>query len=568
MSFTIYRLIFYTTLLLFAFSIPATTIFAEAAKPTATESKQNYPDLDKLWEKIESSKERIIELQKRTSSSEGYVKALLEARLDRARVSLLEKELLFVEDVLKKNEGDPDGSKYRQQATDILATQVETATTIIKRIMASSKLPEPDLPAIDLAAANAKVFQALGTLSHIYDLLYQNLTLAKEFGLDISGKEASFKTLLSDRAENASLLIDAIANQVVALRASEDAVPDDADVKARLKIAQSNIDGISNVLGDVLSLMEDLEMNTDSYREQLLRVTGEITTDIFDVGVITKLLAGWWQSLVNLTTEYGPDLLIRMLTFCFIVFIAREIANLAQRIVERGIDKAKLQLSKLLRRMVINTARSVVMVLGFLIALSQAGISVGPLFAGLGVAGFVLGFALQDSLSNFASGVMILIYRPFDVGDLIEAAGVRGVVSHMSLVNTTILTVDNQTIILPNNKIWGDVVRNVTAQTFRRVDLVFGISYTDDIPKTERVLQEILDNDDKVLKNPESMVRLHELGDSSVNFVVRPWVHMDDYWDVYWSVTRAVKMRFDEEGISIPFPQRDVHLYPQTSQEN
>jgi small conductance mechanosensitive channel len=184
------------------------------------------------------------------------------------------------------------------------------------------------------------------------------------------------------------------------------------------------------------------------------------------------------------------------------------------------------------------------------------------------VAGFVIGFALQDSLSNFASGVMILIYRPFDVGDLIEAAGVRGMVSHMSIVNTTILTVDNQTIILPNNKIWGDVVRNVTAQTVRRVDLTFGISYTDDIPKTERVLQEILDNDDKVLKDPEPMVRLHELGDSSVNFVVRPWVHMNDYWDVYWSVTRAVKMRFDEEGISIPFPQRDVHLYPEMPQES
>ena len=562
------RLVFCTTLLLLTLSIPAGSLLAETTKPTATESEQSYPDLDKAWGKIESSKERIIELQKRIRSSEGYVKDLLEARLDRAHVSLLEIEVLFIEDVLKKTEGEPDGSRYRQQATEIIGTQEETATTTIKRIMASSKLPEPDLKAVDLAAANAKVFQALGDLGHIYDLLYQNLTLSNEFGLDISKKESRFKKLLSDRAENASLLLDAIANQVVALQASEDAVPDDAEVKARLKVAQSNIDGISNVLSDVLSLMENLEMNTDSYREQLLRVTGEITTDIFDVGVITKLLAGWWQSLVNLTTEYGPDLLIRILTFCFIVFIARKIANLAQRIVERGIDKAKLQLSKLLRRMVINTARSVVMVLGFLIALSQAGISVGPLFAGLGVAGFVLGFALQDSLSNFASGVMILIYRPFDVGDLIEAAGVRGVVSHMSLVNTTILTVDNQTIILPNNKIWGDVVRNVTAQTFRRVDLVFGISYTDDIPKTERVLQEILDNDDKVLKNPESMVRLHELGDSSVNFVVRPWVHMDDYWDVYWSVTRAVKMRFDEEGISIPFPQRDVHLYPEAPQEN
>jgi small conductance mechanosensitive channel len=480
----------------------------------------------------------------------------------------LEIEVLFVEDVLKKTEGGPDGNRYRQQATDTLGTQAKTAATTIKRIMASSKLPEPDLSVIDLAAANAKVFQALGLLGHIYDLLYQNLTLSKEFGLDILEKETRFKALLSDRAENASLLLDATANQIVALHASEDAVPDDADVKARLKVAQSTIDGISIVLNEVLSLMEGLEMNTDSYREQLLRVTGEITTDIFDAGVIGKLLSGWWQSLVNLTSEHGPDLLIKILTFCFIIFIARKIANLVQKLTERALDKAKLQLSELLRRMVINTTRSAIMVLGFLIALSQVGVSIGPLFAGLGVAGFVIGFALQDSLSNFASGVMILIYRPFDVGDLIEAAGVRGMVSHMSIVNTTILTVDNQTIILPNNKIWGDVVRNVTAQTVRRVDLTFGISYTDDIPKTERVLQEILDNDDKVLKDPEPMVRLHELGDSSVNFVVRPWVHMNDYWDVYWSVTRAVKMRFDEEGISIPFPQRDVHLYPEMPQES
>jgi small conductance mechanosensitive channel len=156
---------------------------------------------------------------------------------------------------------------------------------------------------------------------------------------------------------------------------------------------------------------------------------------------------------------------------------------------------------------------------------------------------------------------MILIYRPFDVGDLIEAGGVTGKVSKMSLVNTTILTVDNQTIVVPNNKIWGDVVRNVTAQTMRRIDMMFGISYTDDIPKTERVLQDILDSHEKVLAEPEPVVRLHELADSSVNFVVRPWVKKEDYWDVYWDITRSVKMRFDEEGISIPFPQRDVHVY-------
>ena len=568
MTSTISRFLFCATLLLLALSIPTTTLFAEEAKPTATESELSHPDLDKLWGKIEKSKEGITELRERSGRSEGTVKKLLEVRVDRDLISLLEKDVLFAEDVLEKTEGAPAGNRYRQQAVEILGTQAATARTIIKRIMARIELPAPDISTVDQAAAYARVFRLMEALNHVYDLLYETLTLSEKYGLDITDQEREFKKSLSDRAINTSLILDATTNQVVELRASEAAVPDDADLKARLNVAQSNIDGIANGLSDILTLMESLEMNTDSYREQLLRITGEITTDLFDVGVITKLLVGWWQSLVDLAAEHGPDLLIKILIFCFIVFIARKIANIIERIVERGLDKAKLQLSELLRRMVINTARSVVMVLGILIALSQAGISIGPLFAGLGVAGFVIGFALQDSLSNFASGVMILVYRPFDVGDLIETAGVRGTVSHMSIVNTTILTLDNQTIILPNNKIWGDVIRNVTAQDVRRIDMTFGISYTDDIPKTERVLLEILGNDKRVFKDPEPMVRLHELGDSSVNFIVRPWVKMEDYWDVYWSVTRTVKLRFDEEGISIPFPQRDVHLFPQATQES
>jgi small conductance mechanosensitive channel len=131
----------------------------------------------------------------------------------------------------------------------------------------------------------------------------------------------------------------------------------------------------------------------------------------------------------------------------------------------------------------------------------------------------------------------------------------------MNLVSTTIATFDNQTLVVPNSKIWGDVIKNVTAQKVRRVDLLFGIGYSDDIPHAERVLKDIVANNDKVLEKPEPVVRLHELGESSVNFIVRPWVKTEDYWDVYWSITRAVKVRFDEEGISIPFPQRDVHHY-------
>ncbi|UCG81890.1 MAG: mechanosensitive ion channel [Desulfobacterales bacterium] len=183
------------------------------------------------------------------------------------------------------------------------------------------------------------------------------------------------------------------------------------------------------------------------------------------------------------------------------------------------------------------------------------------LMAGLGVAGFIVGFALQDTLGNFASGMMILLYRPYDLGDLVDVAGVFGEVDKMSLVSTTILTIDNQTVVVPNSKIWGDVIKNVTAQDLRRVDMVFGISYSDDIPKAESLLNDILKSHDRILDEPEPIVRVHRLGESSVDFVVRPWVKVDDYWEVYWDVTRTVKLRFDEEGVSIPFPQRDVHVH-------
>jgi small conductance mechanosensitive channel len=218
-------------------------------------------------------------------------------------------------------------------------------------------------------------------------------------------------------------------------------------------------------------------------------------------------------------------------------------------------------MSTLLKDVLQSICGGTVMAIGFLMALSQIGISLGPMLAGLGVAGFVVGFALQDTLGNFAAGGMILIYRPYDVDDFVEVTGASGLVKNMSLVSTTITTFDNQTLVIPNSKIWGDVIKNVTAQRLRRVDLEFGIGYGDDVELAERVLNDIVSSHDMVLPKPETMIKLHTLGDSSVNFIVRPWVKTEDYWNVYWDITREVKLRFDREGISIPFPQRDVHLY-------
>jgi len=191
---------------------------------------------------------------------------------------------------------------------------------------------------------------------------------------------------------------------------------------------------------------------------------------------------------------------------------------------------------------------------------SPLGISLGPLLAGLGIAGFIIGFALQDTLSNFASGMMILLYRPLDVGDFVESGRVTGRVDRMSLVSTTFKTLDNQVIVVPNNLIWQHMITNLTVQKTRRVDLTFSISYSDDIDKAKAALLDVVKQHEACLEEPPPKVRVGALGDSSVDLLCRPWVRTADYWQTYWDITEIVKKRFDEEGISIPFPQRDVHV--------
>ena len=263
--------------------------------------------------------------------------------------------------------------------------------------------------------------------------------------------------------------------------------------------------------------------------------------------------------------ENGPSLAIQTAIFLGIVLAFWVLASIVGRFARKGLDKSKLADSKLLCNFIVSVVRKGVLLLGVLIAAATIGFQIGPLLAGLGVAGFVLGFALQDTLSNFAAGMMVMIYRPFDLGDVVEAGGVKGSVKTMNLVSTTITTPDNQTMIVPNSKIWGGVITNVTSADTRRVDMTFGIGYEDDIEKAERVLEEVVKAHPQVLEDPAPAIRLHSLGESSVDFVVRPWSKTSDYWAVYWDVTREVKRRFDAEGISIPYPQRDLHVYQQAS---
>jgi small conductance mechanosensitive channel len=530
------------------------------------------PITEEIATELEMRRERVLEqrrqitaLEERIGTTEERFQPILETRLDLAWIRLLEERVAFAEYAADQKKAGYDLAVYRAAVIIVLESQGDVSGTAWARVRAKAVLPAADASVAEQAAEYSRLFDLQRTTDRIFEIFIKSLGLSRQFGIDTTDDEAKLKEVLIDRATNVSVFLEISVDNVTGLHAAADALPQDTEIRANLSIAEGRVQETAEALERIVALMSEMELDTTEYQEQLLTATGAITTDVFNFKLIGNLLSRWGQEIVDVLADDGPTLLFRLLIFLFVIFVFRKLANLAEKLARRGLASSKVHLSRLLERMIISTVGNLVLVLGVLIALSQIGISLGPLLAGLGIVGFVIGFALQDSLSNFASGMMILFYRPFDVGDTVEAGGVFGKVSSMSLVNTTFLTFDNQTIILPNNMVWSGVIKNVTAQRQRRVDLVFGVSYADDIPKVERVLQEIIDTHDKILDDPEPMIKLHELGDSSINFVVRPWVESDDYWDVYWDLMRTVKMRFDEEGISIPFPQRDVHLFNQNA---
>ena len=336
----------------------------------------------------------------------------------------------------------------------------------------------------------------------------------------------------------------------------------DSELEDKLRLTGEKLEADTKSLQLTISIAQKYDIKVAEYRKLLVQATGELSAEMLDVNVMHELFREWWLNAKHAVQENITNILFKVFAFLLIILLFKGLAALVRRLILRSVKSAKVNLSQLMQEMLVSMVSRIIMVLGLLVALAQMGVSLGPVLAGMGVVGFVIGFALQDTLGNFAAGIMILVYRPYDVGDYVEAAGgVFGMVKSMNIVSTTILTIDNQTLIIPNSKIWGDVIKNVTAQKVRRVDMMFGIGYSDDIPKAEGIFKDILEKNEKVLSSPEPLIKLHQLGESSVDFAIRPWAKTGDYWDVYWDVTREVKMRFDAEGVSIPFPQRDVHLY-------
>ena len=262
-----------------------------------------------------------------------------------------------------------------------------------------------------------------------------------------------------------------------------------------------------------------------------------------------------WLTRADGGVAIAKDIGVVILALLALVFISKTIRGFVRRWIARVPN-----ISKLLQSFLVGTVYWLVLTVGLLFVLAALGVNITPLFAMIGGASFILAFAFQDTLGNLASGLMIMINRPFDEGDYVVVGGIGGTVRSVSIMATTVTTGDNQVIVIPNKSVWGNVITNVTASDTRRVDLVFGISYDDSIPDALRVIEETVKAHPLVLADPEPVIRVQELAASSVNFICRPWTKTSDYWTVYWDLTHRMKDAFEAASITIPYPQQDVHI--------
>ena len=272
----------------------------------------------------------------------------------------------------------------------------------------------------------------------------------------------------------------------------------------------------------------------------------------FDVRQLTLEAFGF-------VTTRGLDLAVNIAAAIAIYLVGRIAVRILTGLLEKVMARAKVDIT--LAGFLSNIARYVLLTFVVLMSLQSLGVNTTSVAAVMGAAGLAVGLALQGSLANFACGVMIILFKPFRVGDFIEAAGVSGTVEAISIFSTLMRTGDNKQIIVPNGSIYGGNITNYSAKPTRRIDMVVGCGYDDDLRAVKAFLKILVETDERILKDPAPVVAVSALADSSVNFVVRPWVNSADYWTVLWDLNERVKLGFDERGFNIPYPQRDVHIH-------
>ena len=473
----------------------------------------------------------------------------------------------FVDDLVK-----PENKPVREEQQQFALNHLLKESEVLKKEIEQSDLAVNKLED-QIITAKKNIFtvnQAItkDRLSDIKWKLYlQRINQEKLYSALVSNSQ---KTILLDQnashdlelaesqvkkqADMLSGLIGVTKDKLIKLEKKISVIRNESDTGKKLitEIAIKNLEiqDYANRLQTMVDLLASMEVDSSLYKKTVIQSKNSLSTDIFDKRVASHLFTEWWIKIKKWFTKQAPTILSKVITFFLIVMLAYFIAVLIKKMVRGVFKRTRSDMSELAKDFIVSMTSKIIILIGILVALSNLGIQIAPILAGLGIMGFIIGFALQETLSNFASGLMILNYRPFDVGDKIKIGDLEGKVSKMSLVSTTIFTSANHHLTVPNNKIWKDIIHNITSQPQVRMDVFFTAPFNADSETVLAAISEEVENNPIVISDKEKNIRIYELGDTEVKYVARFWISSDDIDEAKWVISEGVKKRFDEKGIS------------------
>ncbi len=534
----------------------------ETAEDEAPADDPLVTEAESLLTELEGHSDRYQELQREIRSAQGDALAVAKIQARDQLLTFMQKKEKLVANVVQQQEAGSDTPRGRRRTLALLRELDRAIPEFLERqrdTIAALRVGLDEAPPEEARQLRDELQEAELLADEALRFYVAHLGHLEALGLPSASARERLVEILPSRAEMLAGRLELTRNRLNATRADLKNAIDDPSLEAAVRAGEDQLDAIASSLWVTCDLMKQVDLPTAKYRQMLIRSTGEITGDLLDLEVLSGLVEEASLEVTRWLERRGPGIVGRTAIFTATLVFFWVLGLVTRRVLRRFLVRSE-RVTELARRILLKTVARVVFLIGIVVALAQIGVNVTALLTGVGIVGFIVGFALQDTLGNFASGAMILIYRPFDVGDVVEAAGVFGTVNNTTLVSTEILTFDNQTLVVPNSKIWGDVIRNVTAQTIRRVDLTFHLAHSTDVARAEEILYAVINAHDNVLEDPAPAVHVHNLTESSVEVVVRPWARREDYWTVYWDLTREVKLRFEAEGLALAVPHRQARV--------
>ncbi len=555
--------------LILAAVIPGMAFAQEAEAPADTVEVETEPtDLERAQESLDAvttELDSLLVLASRIKDSEDEQLKLLRVQGHR-HIDTIDSIQPGLMDLLSKMDPeDPETEKVRKGTLDFLVAKFdiyEESLNWWSREIDELREQRSSTPPEELGDLETRIGKARERLDAIMPAMMDIIQDGETLGLDAEKTWQRFDRGINNRAENLvgrlQISVDARETLKKKIATGEKAGSPESEIGAdrtRLQYAEARVQGVAKSLGTTVDMLGERGFKTTSYRQFIIKTTGEITERVLDPRVMIGLARDFLEDLGKWLEEKGPTFLVKLLIIVASVFFFR----LAFRAIWWLMRLVRIvNLTRLMVQLGDSLLGPIATIFGLFFGFWLVGADPTTLLAGAGVAGVVIGFALQDSLANLAAGFFILATRPFDVDDTIRTGTVVGTVKAMWIANTTVVTFDGRRLLIPNRMIWGDIIENRSVEPLRRTDITVRVGYTADIDRAIKILLDLVRGEGRVLDNPEPAVFVSSWEDSWVELAVRPWARNEDWWPLLKDLPRLVALRFAEEGIEIPYPRMDM----------